>query len=100
MTFTRGDVHCVLTEYGITYLHGKNIRKCAMDLIAIPIPSSGCGSRIAATGMNGMRIQLVFRSSYLVPLSCGGALYVLQLAARVRRRSFTFSHSPSPPKAQ
>jgi N-acetylglutamate synthase-like GNAT family acetyltransferase len=34
----RGDVHYVVTEYGIAYLHGKNIRKRAMDLIAIAHP--------------------------------------------------------------
>ena len=38
VTFTRGDVHYVVTEYGIAYLHGKNIRERAMDLIAIAHP--------------------------------------------------------------
>ena len=37
-TLTRGDVHYVITEYGIAYLHGKNIRERAMDLIAIAHP--------------------------------------------------------------
>lgn len=37
-TLTRGDVHYVVTEYGIAYLHGKNIRERAMDLIAIAHP--------------------------------------------------------------
>ncbi len=35
VTLTRGDVHYVVTEFGIAYLHGKNIRERAMDLIAI-----------------------------------------------------------------
>src|SRR5208337_5257323 len=35
VTLTRGDIHYVVTEYGIAYLHGKNIRERAMDLIAI-----------------------------------------------------------------
>ncbi len=35
---TRGDVHYVVTEFGIAYLHGKNIRERAMDLIAISHP--------------------------------------------------------------
>jgi acyl-CoA hydrolase len=43
VTLTRGDVHYVVTEYGIAYLHGKNIRERAMDLIALPIPNSGHG---------------------------------------------------------
>ncbi len=38
VTLSRGDVHYVVTEYGIAYLHGKNIRERAMDLIAIAHP--------------------------------------------------------------
>lgn len=38
VTLTRGDLHYVVTEYGIAYLHGKNIRERAMDLIAIAHP--------------------------------------------------------------
>jgi GNAT superfamily N-acetyltransferase len=38
ITFNRGDVHYVVTEYGIAYLHGKNIRERAMELIAIAHP--------------------------------------------------------------
>ncbi len=38
VTLTRGDVHYVVTEYGIAYLHGKNIRERAMDLIALAHP--------------------------------------------------------------
>lgn len=38
VTLTRGDVHYVVTEYGIAYLYGKNIRERAMDLIAIAHP--------------------------------------------------------------
>ncbi len=34
----RGDIHYVVTEYGIAYLHGKNIRERAMELIAIAHP--------------------------------------------------------------
>ncbi|GAB4307893.1 MAG: hypothetical protein Kow0090_22430 [Myxococcota bacterium] len=37
-TLIRGDVHYVVTEYGIAYLHGKNIRERAMELIAIAHP--------------------------------------------------------------
>ncbi|MBN1290524.1 MAG: GNAT family N-acetyltransferase [Candidatus Latescibacteria bacterium] len=35
---TRGDVHYVVTEYGIAYLHGKNIRQRVMALINIAHP--------------------------------------------------------------
>lgn len=38
VTLTRGDVHYVVTEHGIAYLHGKNIRERAMDLIAVADP--------------------------------------------------------------
>jgi acyl-CoA hydrolase/GNAT superfamily N-acetyltransferase len=39
VTLGRGDIHYVVTEYGIAYLHGKNIRERAMDLIAIAHPA-------------------------------------------------------------
>jgi GNAT superfamily N-acetyltransferase len=38
VTLHRGDVHYVITEYGIAHLHGKNVRERAMDLIAIAHP--------------------------------------------------------------
>ncbi len=39
VTLNRGDVHYVVTEYGIAYLHGKNIRERAMELISIAHPN-------------------------------------------------------------
>jgi len=38
VTLTRGDVHYVVTEYGIAYLHGKNMRERAMGLISVAHP--------------------------------------------------------------
>ncbi|MBN1375077.1 MAG: GNAT family N-acetyltransferase [Dehalococcoidia bacterium] len=38
VTMVRGDIHYVVSEYGIAYLHGKNIRERAMELIAIAHP--------------------------------------------------------------
>lgn len=38
VTLTRGDVHYVVTEFGIAYIHGKNIRERAMSLITIAHP--------------------------------------------------------------
>ena len=35
---TRGDVHYVVTEWGVAYLHGRNIRERAMALIGIAHP--------------------------------------------------------------
>lgn len=39
----RGDVHYVVTEYGIAYLHGKSIRERAMALIEIAHPKFRSG---------------------------------------------------------
>ena len=38
VSLTRGDVHYVITEYGIAHIHGKNLRERAMDLIMIAHP--------------------------------------------------------------
>jgi RimJ/RimL family protein N-acetyltransferase len=38
VTLTRGDLHYVVTEYGIAYLHGKNMRERAMELIRVAHP--------------------------------------------------------------
>ena len=38
-TLNRGDVHYVVTEYGIAHIHGKNVRERAMDLIGIAHPA-------------------------------------------------------------
>jgi len=38
VTLNRGDVHYVVTEYGMAHIHGKNIRERAMDLISIAHP--------------------------------------------------------------
>lgn len=35
---TRGDVHYVVTEYGMAYLHGKSIRQRVMSLVNIAHP--------------------------------------------------------------
>ncbi|SEM69537.1 Acyl-CoA hydrolase [Syntrophus gentianae] len=35
---TRGDIHYVVTEYGIAYVHGKSVRDRAMTLINIAHP--------------------------------------------------------------
>lgn len=38
VTLTRGDIHYVVTEFGIVYLHGKNVRERAIALISIAHP--------------------------------------------------------------
>jgi acyl-CoA hydrolase/RimJ/RimL family protein N-acetyltransferase len=38
ITLTASDIYYVVTEYGIAYLHGKNLRERAMSLISIAHP--------------------------------------------------------------
>ncbi|HDP81306.1 MAG TPA: GNAT family N-acetyltransferase [Spirochaetes bacterium] len=38
VTLNRGDIHYVVTEYGIAYIHGKSISERAMELIAVSHP--------------------------------------------------------------
>ncbi len=38
VTFNRGDIHYIVTEFGIAYLHGKTIRERAMELVSIAHP--------------------------------------------------------------
>ena len=49
---TRGDVHYVVTEYGIAYLHGKSIRERVLDLINIAHPKFRKGLMQAAKAKN------------------------------------------------
>ncbi|MFH0808908.1 MAG: GNAT family N-acetyltransferase [Pseudomonadota bacterium] len=38
VTISRGDVHYVITEYGVAYLHGKTLRERALALVSIAHP--------------------------------------------------------------
>ncbi|MHA1697572.1 MAG: GNAT family N-acetyltransferase [Promethearchaeota archaeon] len=38
VTITRGDVHYVVTEYGVAYLHGKSLRERVLQMISIAHP--------------------------------------------------------------
>lgn len=38
VTLNRGDIYYIVTEFGIAYVHGKNIRERAMSIIAISHP--------------------------------------------------------------
>ena len=62
VTLTRGDVHYVVTEYGIAYLHGKNIRERAMDLIAIAHPKFRHGLIEKAKELN-----LIYKDQAFIP---------------------------------
>lgn len=47
---SRGDVHYIVTEYGVAYLHGKTIRQRAMALIEAAHPDFRSELRAAAVG--------------------------------------------------
>jgi len=62
VTLTRGDVHYVVTEYGIAYLHGKNVRERAMELIGIAHPKFRPWLLREAKGLN-----LIYKDQAYVP---------------------------------
>ena len=49
---TRGDVHYVVTEFGIAYLHGKSIRERTLSLINIAHPKFRHDLMLAAKAQN------------------------------------------------
>ena len=54
---SRADVHYVVTEHGIAYLHGKTLRERAEALIAIADPrfQAGTGRFCRARPLSGAR---------------------------------------------
>jgi len=62
VTLNRGDVHYVVTEYGIAYLHGKNIRERAMELIAIAHPKFR-----PKLIQEAKRLNLIYRDQAYIP---------------------------------
>ncbi|MGI6307568.1 MAG: GNAT family N-acetyltransferase [Dethiobacteria bacterium] len=62
VTLTRGDIHYVITEYGIAYLFGKNIRERAMSLIAIAHPDFRPGLIAAAK-----ELSLIYPDQAFIP---------------------------------
>jgi acyl-CoA hydrolase/GNAT superfamily N-acetyltransferase len=75
VTLTRGDVHYVVTESGIAYLHGKNIRERAMALIAIAHPKF----RPWLIG-EAKRFNLIYKDQAFIPGEAG--IYPEELEAR------------------
>jgi acyl-CoA hydrolase/GNAT superfamily N-acetyltransferase len=72
---TRGDVHYVVTEHGIAYLHGKSMRERAMALISVAHPDFREELLGAAKGRH-----LVFADQILPP---PGTVYPAELEKRV-----------------
>ncbi len=66
VTLTRGDIHYVITEYGIAYLFGKNIRERAMSLIAIAHPRFRPGLIAAAK-----ELSLIYPDQAFIPGRAG-----------------------------
>jgi len=62
VTLHRGDVHYVVTEYGIAYLQGKNVRERAMELISISHPKFRSWLIEEAKKLN-----LIYRDQAFVP---------------------------------
>jgi acyl-CoA hydrolase/ribosomal protein S18 acetylase RimI-like enzyme len=62
VTLNRGDIHYVVTEYGIAYLPGKNIRERAMTLIAIAHPKFRPGLIQEAKKLN-----LIYQDQAFIP---------------------------------
>lgn len=65
-TLIRGDIHYVITEYGIAYLHGKNIRERAMALISIAHPKFR-GELIKQAKQNG----IIYKDQAFMPGKSG-----------------------------
>ncbi len=62
VTLNRGDIHYVVTEYGIAYLHGKNIRERAMELIAVAHPDFR--SKLIE---EARRLSLIYKDQAFIP---------------------------------
>lgn len=62
VTLNRGDIHYVVTEYGIAYLHGKNLRERAMELISVAHPKFR-GWLI----QEAKRLNLIFKDQIFIP---------------------------------
>ena len=62
VTMNRGDIHYVVSEYGIAYIHGKNIRERAMSLIAIAHPKFR-----AELIEEAKKLNLIYRDQAFIP---------------------------------
>ncbi|MBU7019105.1 MAG: GNAT family N-acetyltransferase [Theionarchaea archaeon] len=62
VTLNRGDIYYVVTEYGIAYLHGKNIRERAMELISIAHPKFR-----PSLIQEAKKLTLIYRDQAFIP---------------------------------
>lgn len=101
---SRGDVHYVVTEYGVAYLHGKTIRERAMALIEIAHPDFRPYLRSVAVTRNYVPVEWEIpteRKRYPAEMEAyhdfkGKRLFVrpLKSADADRLMEFFYSHSP------
>jgi len=88
VTLCRGDVRYVVTEYGIAYLHGKNIRERAMALIGIAHPKFRPGLIQEAK-----RLGLIYQDQAFIPGKRGEYPEHLE-AFRTTRQGFSMLLRP------
>jgi len=87
-TLIRGDVQYVVTEYGIAYLHGKNVRERAMELIGIAHPKFR-----ARLMEEAKKAGLVYRDQAYIPGERG--MYPEHLESyRTTRKGFNIYFRP------
>jgi len=101
---SRGDVHYVVTEYGVAYLHGKTIRERAMALIEIAHPDFRSELRDVAVARHYVPVEWELPSeTSRYPSEMeehhdfkGKSLFVrpLRSADADRLMEFFYSHSP------
>jgi acyl-CoA hydrolase/GNAT superfamily N-acetyltransferase len=81
---TRGDVYYVVTEYGVAYLHGKNVRERVLALISIAHP------RFRAQLLEEAKDNLYIYGDQLIPVG----IYPSELEATVTFRGEKVSFRP------
>jgi acyl-CoA hydrolase/GNAT superfamily N-acetyltransferase len=79
VTLNRGDIHYIVTEFGICYIHGKNIRERAMDLIGIAHPKFRPWLIEEAK-----RLNLIYRDQAFIPGEKGEYPEYLETHRRTR----------------
>lgn len=69
---TRGDVHYVVTEYGVAFLHGKTMRERAMSLISIAHPDFRSQLLHAAKRRRIVYADQILPSAHAYPIELEG----------------------------
>jgi acyl-CoA hydrolase/RimJ/RimL family protein N-acetyltransferase len=67
-TLARSDVHYIVTEFGIAYLHGKSIRERALSLIALAHPKFRDGLLVEAKQLGFLEASCTIESAFPYPV--------------------------------